>query len=93
MANAIITWHDKLYYDILSSLNIIIRMDASQYIKMLLLKEGMTITKLAELMSIRLGKRLSRTGLSNKLHANTLRFNELLAICEILHYELEFKKG
>ena len=68
-------------------------MDANWYVKMLLLKEGMTITKLAELMSLKLGKHLSRSGLSNKLRGNTLRFNELIAICEILNYSLEFKKN
>ena len=68
-------------------------MNANWYIKMLLLREGMTITKLAELMSLKLGKHLSRSGLSNKLRANTLRFNELTAICEILDYSLEFKKN
>ncbi len=67
-------------------------MKASECIKILLLKEAMTITKLAQLMSERGGRKLSRTGLSNKLHANTLRFDELTLICDILGYELDFKK-
>lgn len=67
-------------------------MRADECIKILLLKEAMTITKLASLMPERNGHKLSRTGLSNKLHNNTLRFDELISICEILGYELEFKK-
>lgn len=67
-------------------------MNAAECIKILLLKEAMTITKLAELMPERHGNKLSRTGLSNKLHNNTLRFDELMSICDILGYELDFKK-
>lgn len=67
-------------------------MKADECIKILLLKESMTITKLASLMPERNGRKLSRTGLSNKLHNNTLRFDELMSICDILGYELEFKK-
>ena len=52
----------------------------------------MTITKLASLMPERNGRKLTRAGLSNKLYANTLRFDELMAICDILGYNLEFTK-
>ena len=67
-------------------------MEAQEYIKILLAKEKMTITDLASKISLMLGKRLSRSGLSNKLINNTLRFNELLAICDILGYDLTFIK-
>lgn len=67
-------------------------MKAQECIKILLLKEGMTITALAEKMSALSGKRLSRSGLSNKLRNNTLRFNELMTICDILGYKLKFDK-
>lgn len=67
-------------------------MNAAECIKILLLKEAMTITKLASLMPERNGRKLTRAGLSNKLYANTLRFDELMSICDILGYELDFKK-
>ena len=68
-------------------------MGAQEYIKILLIKEGMTITDLAEKISVKLNKKLSRSGLSNKLRKNTLRFDELMAICDILNYELTFTKN
>lgn len=67
-------------------------MKAEECIKILLVKEKMTITALAEKISDYLGKKLSRSGLSNKLKNDTLRFNELNAICEILNYDLNFTK-
>lgn len=67
-------------------------MNARDDIKLLLLKNHMTITELAKRMSEYLGRKLSRSGLSNKLGKGTLRYDELSAICEILGYDLEFKK-
>lgn len=67
-------------------------MSAQEDIKMLLLKNCMTITRLAELVTERTGKKLSRNTLSQKLIRGTLRYDELEAICEILGYRLEYKK-
>lgn len=67
-------------------------MNARDDIKLLLLKNHMTVTELAKRMSEYLGRKLSRSGLSNKLGKGTLRYDELAAICEILGYDLEYKK-
>lgn len=67
-------------------------MNARDDIKLLLLKNHMTITELASKMSIFLNKKMSQSGLSQKLTNGTLRYDELSAICEILGYDLEFKK-
>lgn len=67
-------------------------MNARDDIKILLLKRHMTLTKLAEKMTGYLGKKFTQSGLSHKLAKNTLRYDELIAICEILGYNLEYKK-
>ncbi len=67
-------------------------MDARAQIKTLLLKEGMTITELAKKMSCKMKKNISRTGLSNKLGRNSIDYKEISVICEILGYEMKFKK-
>ena len=67
-------------------------MNARIEIKTLLLREGMTITQLAAAMSKKLGKPVSRTSLSNKLGRNSIDFNEIVAICEILNYKIIFEK-
>lgn len=67
-------------------------MSAQEDIKILLLKNGMTITKLAEEMSLVSDKKISRNVLSQKLKKGTLRYNELETICKVLGYALEYKK-
>lgn len=67
-------------------------MSANIDIKTLLLKECITITKLAELISQSTGIKISRSSLSQKLVKNTLRYYELEAICKILNYKIEYKK-
>ena len=67
-------------------------MNARDDIKMLLLKNHMTLTELSKRMSDCLGKNISRTVLSHKLTRGTLRYDELIAICKILGYEIEYKK-
>jgi len=39
-----------------------------------------------------LGKNVSRSNLSHKLTKNSIRYDELSAICEILGYDFEYKK-
>lgn len=68
-------------------------MSAQEDIKILLLKNGMTITKLAKEMTITSGKKISRNVLSQKLKKGTLRYSELETICEVLDYTLEYKKN
>ena len=67
-------------------------MRAAEYIKILLIKENMTITKLAQKFSEHSGKKLSRSNLSNKLKRKTINFSEVLTICEIIGYDLNFVK-
>jgi len=61
-------------------------------IKILLLKKHMTMTELASKMSEFLGKNVSQSGLSQKLGNESLRYDELMAILEILGYDFEYKK-
>lgn len=74
------------------NLNTIKIMNARDDIKLLLLKNHMTITELAKKMSIILSKNMSRSSLSHKLGKNSLRYDELATICEILGYVVEYKK-
>jgi len=67
-------------------------MDIQEDIKILILKRHMTLTKLAQEMSLRSGKKMLTSSLSQKLSKGTLRCSELGLICEILGYDLEYKK-
>lgn len=65
--------------------------NAREYVKLLLTKENLSMTKLAELMSNEKKKVYQQT-LSAKLIKGTLKFNEMLEICKLLGYEIEFTK-
>ena len=67
-------------------------MNTRDDIKMLLLKNHMTITELVEKMSELMGKKITRSVFSQKLTKGTIRYDELIAICKILGYEIEYKK-
>lgn len=61
-------------------------------IKILLLKSHMTMTELASETSKILGKKISQNNLSQKLGNKSLRYDELIAICKILGYNIKFEK-
>ena len=58
---------------------------------MLLAKEATTMTKLAELMTQQ-GNKTSLRSLSNKLKYQTIKFEEVRSILDILGYEIEYKR-
>ena len=61
-------------------------------IKSLVSLSGMTLTKLAELMTEKTGKKYTLASLSSKLKIKTLSLYEAYVIAEILGYNLEFNK-
>ncbi len=65
-------------------------MTARERVKIILVKENMTITALAEKMTIYTGKNYSRQNLSGKLSKGLLKYSEFEAITKILGYKLEF---
>jgi len=67
------------------------RVEAREQIKLLLGTRGMTMTKLAEVMTERTGDKYTISNLSAKMIRGTLSYNEVLTICEILDYQIEFK--
>lgn len=62
-----------------------------EQIKSLLAIRSLTMTFLAEKMSEVTGKSYTLASLLAKLKRGTLSYNEVLIICEILDYEIEFK--
>ncbi len=65
--------------------------NAREIVKLLLMKENMSISRLAQLLSTD-EKKVYQQTLSAKLINGTLKFNEMLEICNILGYEIDFEK-
>ena len=66
--------------------------NAREIVKMLIMKENISVSKLAEIIS-KPDKKMYQQTLSSKLIKGTLRVNELLDICNALHYDIEFTKN
>lgn len=64
---------------------------AREVVKILLMKNHVSLSKLARMMSTE-DKKVYQQSLSAKLINGTLKYNEMVEICELLGYEIEFKK-
>ena len=67
-------------------------MSVSEDLKILLLKEKMTITELAALASQKSGKSYTVFGISQKLARSSMKYDELKFLAEILCYRINFEK-
>ena len=65
--------------------------DARKQIKALLATRGMTIKQLVDILSQKAGKSYTSASISGKFQRGSLSYNEMLIICEILNYKIEFK--
>jgi len=67
-------------------------MSASEDLKILLLKEKITITELAKMASEKTGKPYTVYGISQKLIRNSMKYDELKTLAGVLGYEIKFTK-
>lgn len=68
-------------------------MSSKEDIKIILAKEGITLTELAEKLSARTDKTYTVAGLSRKLAIDSLKYSEFKSIAEVLGYKTELVKG
>ncbi len=64
---------------------------AREVVKILLMKSNISLSKLARMMSNE-NKKVYQQSLSAKLINGTLKYNEMVEICELLGYEIIFKQ-
>ena len=64
----------------------------AQQIKYLSALEGLTVTKVKQLVNEKYNKTDSIRDLSNKLHNKTFRVSELAEILDILNYDIILRK-
>lgn len=68
-------------------------MNAQEDIKILLIKRHMSLKNLAQKMTEVTGKKMLVSSLSQKLSKGTLRYSELMLICDILGYRVEYREN
>lgn len=66
--------------------------NAKEILTLILMKEKLSLTQLAKKLSECSDKKVYQQTLSSKLINGTLKFNEMIKICELLGYEIVFKK-
>lgn len=66
------------------------RIEAREQIKLLIGTRGLTMTKLAKLMTEKTGEKYTLSNLSAKMIRGSLSYNEMLLICDILDYKIDF---
>lgn len=66
--------------------------DINELVRLLLFRKKITIAELARRMSDLSGKKYSRFNVRAKIENETLRFSEMILICEILDYKLDIKE-
>lgn len=67
------------------------RVEAREQIKLLASRRGLLLKDIAQKLMEKTGKIYSAESFSAKLRRGTLSYNEVLTICELLNYEIEFK--
>lgn len=67
-------------------------MTVREDLKILTIKENITLTAVAKILSDKLNKNISADNLSQKLRKGTLRYNDVKIIAEALGYEIKFEK-
>ena len=67
-------------------------MSVREDLKILLLKEKMTITELAKLASEKSGRQYTIYGISQKLARNSMKYDEMKFLAGIMGYRIKFEK-
>ena len=67
-------------------------MSVRESIKMLLVKERMTLTDLIKEASLVSDKKITVDGISKKLQKETMKFNEAEFLAHVLGYRINFEK-
>ncbi len=63
--------------------------DINELVRLLLFRNKITIAELTRRMSFLSGKEYSRFNVRAKIEKGTLKFSEMILICEILGYKID----
>lgn len=72
--------------------NFCMKLNAKEFVKLILLKECLTQKELALILSEKTDKKYTQDGLSRKLNRGTIAFNEVVEIADLLGYEIYIER-
>ena len=67
-------------------------MPSKEEVKILIMREGLTVQKLATMLEEKTGKHYTQRSLQNKISLSSLNFDEVETIAELLGYEIKIEK-
>ena len=66
------------------------KMDIRNELKSLIAKNGTTLKKICEILTVKNGKNYIGNNITNKLRRKTIKFTEVQEILETMNYHIEF---
>lgn len=67
-------------------------MSSREQVKIMILKERLTVEKLANLLKQKTGKHYTQQSLQHKISLSSLRYDEMETIAELLGYKITIEK-
>lgn len=67
-------------------------MSSKQELRLLIVKEGLTVEKVAKKLSEKTGRHYTQKSLQAKISLSSLRFDEMEEIADLLGYEIKIEK-
>ena len=67
-------------------------MSSKEQIKIMIVKEGLTVKKLANMLASKTSKNYTQQSLQHKISLSSLRYDEMETIVDILGYEISINK-
>lgn len=67
-------------------------MSSKNELKILIMKEALTVQKLAQMLTEKTGKHYTQRSLQNKIFLSSLNFDEMEIIADMLGYEIKIVK-
>ena len=67
-------------------------MSSKEQLKILLVKEGLTVKKLAAMLTEKTGKNYTQQSLQHKIFLSSLRYDEMEEIAKLLGYKISRNK-
>ena len=66
-------------------------MSSKNELKILIMKEALTVQKLADMLSQKTGKTYTQRSLQNKIFLSSLNYDEMETIADLLGYEIKIE--
>jgi hypothetical protein len=67
-------------------------MSSKEELRILIMREALTVQKLADLLVKHTGKRYTQRSLQNKISLSSLNYDEMETIADLLGYEIKITK-